>query len=93
MLRQAHEAGVEIICGTNAASKAGNVLLNALNFQRVGLSSLDVLRAATQNGAQALKPYVESGSFRSHHMADLFFVQQKTHRRSASSIQDQCRDG
>ncbi|MBK8020590.1 MAG: amidohydrolase family protein [Chloroflexi bacterium] len=76
LLRQAHEAGVEIICGTNAAFKAGNVLRECTELQRVGLSSLDVLRAATQNGAQTLKPYVESGSFRSHHMADLFFVQQ-----------------
>ncbi len=74
LLMQAHAAGVEIICGTNAAFLAGDVVRECLELHRAGLSALDALRAATQNGAKALKPYVETGFFRSHHYADLCFT-------------------
>jgi imidazolonepropionase-like amidohydrolase len=74
LLKQAHAAGIEIICGTNAAFLAGDAVRECLELQQAGLSAADVLRAATQYGAKALKPYVETGFFRSHHYADLFFV-------------------
>lgn len=74
MLQAAHQAGVEIICGTNTAFLAGDVVRECMELHKAGMSTGDVLRAATQNGAKALKPYIESGFFRSHYHADLFFV-------------------
>ncbi|MEQ9033115.1 MAG: amidohydrolase family protein, partial [Aggregatilineales bacterium] len=75
LLVSAHQAGVEIVCGTNTAFLAGDVVRECLELNRAGLSPADALRAATQNGAATLKPYVECGSFRSHHFADLVFVE------------------
>lgn len=74
LLMQAHAAGVEIICGTNAAFLAGDVVRECLELHRAGLDAASVLRAATQNGAKAIQQYVESGFFRSRHAADLLFV-------------------
>ncbi len=74
LLVAAQRAGVEIICGTNTAFLAGDVARECLELHRAGLSAADALRAATQNGAKALRPYVESGFFRSRHYADLLFV-------------------
>jgi imidazolonepropionase-like amidohydrolase len=74
LLMQAQAAGVEIIVGTNAAFLAGDPVRECLELHRAGLSAAEALRAATQHGAGALKPYVETGFFRSHHYADLFFV-------------------
>jgi imidazolonepropionase-like amidohydrolase len=71
----AHQAGVEIICGTNAAFLAGDVYRECLELHRAGLSPAAVLCIATQNGAKALKPYLESGFFRPRYRADLLFVE------------------
>ncbi|MBN8620845.1 MAG: amidohydrolase family protein [Anaerolineae bacterium] len=76
LLMKAQAAGVEIICATNTAFLAGDVRRECYELHKAGMSTSDVLRAATQNGAKALKPYVESGFFRSHYYADLLFVKQ-----------------
>jgi imidazolonepropionase-like amidohydrolase len=76
LLLKAHAAGVEIVCGTNTAFMAGDVVREALELHRAGLSAEACLRAATHHGAATLKPYVETGSFRSHQFADLLFVEQ-----------------
>ncbi len=75
LLVSAHQAGVEIICGTNTAFLAGDVARECIELNQAGLSAVDALRAATQTGAATLKPYVECGSFRSRHFADLVFVE------------------
>jgi imidazolonepropionase-like amidohydrolase len=75
LLMRAHQAGVEIICGTNAAFLAGGVYRECLELVNAGLSAADALRAATIGSASALKPYVECGSFRSFHFADLIFLE------------------
>jgi imidazolonepropionase-like amidohydrolase len=75
LLLRAHGAGVEIICGTNAAFLAGGVYRECLELVHAGLSAADALRAATIGSAGALKPYVECGSFRSFHFADLVFLE------------------
>jgi imidazolonepropionase-like amidohydrolase len=74
LLLQAHSSGIEILCGTNAAFLAGDVSRECLELHRIGLSTTDVLRAATQNGARTLKPYCQSGDFESNHFADFLFV-------------------
>jgi imidazolonepropionase-like amidohydrolase len=75
LLMRAHQAGVEIICGTNAAFLTGGVYRECLELVNAGLSAADALRAATLDSAKALKPYVECGSFRSFHFADLIFLE------------------
>lgn len=75
LLLSAHQAGVKIVCGTNTAFLAGDVTRECVELNRAGLSPVDALRAATQHGAATLKPYVECGSFRSQHFADLVFVE------------------
>jgi len=74
LLLQAHEAGVAIACGSNAAFLAGDVVRECLEFQRAGLHAVDVLRSATIQGAQSLEPYVETGAFNLHNNADIIFL-------------------
>lgn len=75
LLVLAHQAGVNIICGTNTAFLAGDVARECIELHRAGLSTIESIRAGTQNAAATLKPYVECGSYHPHYFANLVFVE------------------
>ena len=75
LLVSAHQAGVDIICGTNTAFLAGDVARECIELHRAGFSTIESLRAGTQNAAATLKPYVECGSYHEHYFANLVFVE------------------
>lgn len=74
LLLQANETGVAIVCGTNAAFQGGDVYRECQELKRAGLKEVDILRAATQQGAESLKPYTEAGAFKPHYFSDLIFL-------------------
>ena len=74
LLVQAHEAGVELVCGSNAAFLQGHAARECLELHRAGLSAVDALRAVTHIGASCLRPFVECGAFKPFYFADLVFL-------------------
>lgn len=71
LLLHANEAGVQIICGTNTAFLAGDVARECLELHRAGLGAADVLQAATEHAAHALRPAPDFGAFRRGWAADM----------------------
>jgi imidazolonepropionase-like amidohydrolase len=74
LLMQAAHAGVEIVCGTNAAFMAGDVPRECLELHRAGLSAAESLQAATRSSGRALKPWAECGAFQPGQLADMVFL-------------------
>lgn len=81
VLQQARAAGVQIICATNAALMQGSVPRECAELHQAGLSSETVLRAVTVAAADALKPFVETGTFDPNRHADCVIL-------SADPLQD-----
>jgi imidazolonepropionase-like amidohydrolase len=75
LLVKAHQAGVEVICGTNAAFQAGTVVQECELLLEAGLPLEVVLKAATISAAETLKPYCEWGALKPNYFADLLFLE------------------
>lgn len=73
-LVEAQKAGVEIICGTNAAFSQGGVIRECVEMEKNGLSNEEVLRAATLNAGRSLKAFTDCGSLLPAYRADLIFL-------------------
>lgn len=73
-LLDAHLAGVEIICGTNAAFLQGSVARECQELACAGLPEIGILRSATSHAARCLKPYSRSGAFHPQFRADFVFL-------------------
>jgi imidazolonepropionase-like amidohydrolase len=74
LLQSAHQAGVDIICATNTAFLAGDVIRECVELHRAGLSIEDTLHAATRSSARAIKPFVECGGFEENMHADFIIT-------------------
>lgn len=74
LLLKAYQAGVELICGTNAAFLNGTIYKEYELLLAAGLPLDEVLRAATLSAAKTLKSYCEWGAFRPDYFADLLFL-------------------
>jgi imidazolonepropionase-like amidohydrolase len=76
--RQAHEAGVALAAGTDAPAPMESpwpALFDEMDYlRRAGLPPLDVLRAATINGARVLKREEEMGAVEPGKLANIAFL-------------------
>ena len=75
LLVKAHQAGVEVICGTNAAFLDGTVFRECELLLEAGLPLEAVLKAATLSAAETLKPYCEWGALKPDYYADFLFLE------------------
>lgn len=80
ILKQLHDAGVNIVCSTDAGismSPAGSVIHEELQmYAEAGLSNYEVLKTATINPRKAHKEYVDIGSIESGNWANLILIDQ-----------------
>ena len=83
-IKRAYKAGVRIATGTDFFIGAKDVQLYGMNSlelkllaEKVGMKSIDVLKAATFNAAKAL--HLNTGSFEKGKLADLIVVRGNPH--------------
>lgn len=74
LLLKAYQAGIEVICGTNAAFLNGTVSKECELLLEAGLPLEGVLKAATLSAAETLKPYCEWGALKPDYYADFLFL-------------------
>jgi imidazolonepropionase-like amidohydrolase len=80
-LRRAHEAGVRIVAGSDAYFGWGERSRGAISasmfvaYEEAGLPPIEVLRAATQNAARALRIDAEVGQLAAGKIADVVAVE------------------
>lgn len=76
-LARAVSSGVKVLCGTDAGccpSAFGDIVSEILTLNMLGMSSQDVLRAATTDSALCLKCYDSYGSIEVGKYANFFMV-------------------
>lgn len=77
-VRRAHEAGIPIAVGTDAGNPltlhGPSIYLEMEALQRAGLSPMDVIVAATRNGALAMNRLAEFGTIAPGMIADMLVV-------------------
>lgn len=77
-VRRVHEAGIPVAMGTDAGNPltlhGASVYLEMEALQRAGLSPMDVIVAATRNGALAMRRLDDFGTLEAGRIADLIVL-------------------
>ena len=79
-LRKVHDAGIPVVMGTDAGNigtlHGASVFREMALMQKAGLTPLDVLRAATVNGAKAMRMEKDLGALAPGKLADFVILDQ-----------------